>query len=151
MLWGTSSLALYIPWAGNAGPYLGICLWLWLGVLDAIQGVGLGMILLQVTFFLCHWHTTFTKYHDDADALKTPCLCDPGICADYWICMCDGCSCHCPEQDWSGKRLSRCGPMGLPARAEWESHGICPLLDCTHLPAHHRHWVFLVLPQGAAL
>ncbi|KAF8274895.1 modular protein with glycoside hydrolase family 13 and glycosyltransferase family 5 domains [Lactarius quietus] len=47
MLWGTSSLALYIPWAGRAGPYLGISLWLWLGVLDAIQGVGLGMILLQ--------------------------------------------------------------------------------------------------------
>ncbi|KAF8964043.1 modular protein with glycoside hydrolase family 13 and glycosyltransferase family 5 domains [Flammula alnicola] len=47
MLWGTSSLALYIPWAGTAGPYLGISLWLWLGVLDAIQGVGLGMILLQ--------------------------------------------------------------------------------------------------------
>ncbi|KAF4623027.1 hypothetical protein D9613_002379 [Agrocybe pediades] len=47
MLWGTSSLALYIPWAGRAGPYLGVSLWLWLGVLDAIQGVGLGMILLQ--------------------------------------------------------------------------------------------------------
>lgn len=51
MLWGTSSLALYIPWAGHAGPYLGISLWLWLGVLDAIQGVGLGMILLQVCIF----------------------------------------------------------------------------------------------------
>lgn len=48
ILWGTSSLALYIPWAGGAGPYLGLCLWLWLGVLDAVQGVGLGMILLQV-------------------------------------------------------------------------------------------------------
>ena len=47
MLWGTSSLALYIPWAGKGGPYLGLSLWLWLGVLDAIQGVGLGMILLQ--------------------------------------------------------------------------------------------------------
>ncbi|KAG8934063.1 Cell wall alpha-1,3-glucan synthase ags1 [Tulasnella sp. 418] len=47
MLWGTSSLALYIPWAGDAGPYLGTSLWLWLGVLDAIQGVGLGLILLQ--------------------------------------------------------------------------------------------------------
>ncbi|EGO18524.1 glycoside hydrolase family 13/glycosyltransferase family 5 protein [Serpula lacrymans var. lacrymans S7.9] len=46
-LWGTSSLALYIPWAGKGGPYLGLSLWLWLGVLDAIQGVGLGMILLQ--------------------------------------------------------------------------------------------------------
>ena len=47
MLWGTSSLALYIPWAGRGGPYLGLSLWLWLGVLDAVQGVGLGMILLQ--------------------------------------------------------------------------------------------------------
>ncbi|KAK7014847.1 modular protein with glycoside hydrolase family 13 and glycosyltransferase family 5 domains [Favolaschia claudopus] len=47
MLWGTSSLALYIPWAGSGGPYLGVSLWLWLGVLDAVQGVGLGMILLQ--------------------------------------------------------------------------------------------------------
>ncbi len=47
MLWGTSSLALYIPWAGRGGPYLGTSLWLWLGVLDAVQGVGLGMILLQ--------------------------------------------------------------------------------------------------------
>lgn len=54
MLWGTSSLALYIPWAGNSGPYLGISLWLWLGVLDAIQGVGLGMILLQVRSLLRH-------------------------------------------------------------------------------------------------
>ncbi|KAI6005611.1 glycoside hydrolase family 13/glycosyltransferase family 5 protein [Pisolithus albus] len=32
---------------GSAGPYLGLSLWLWLGVLDAVQGVGLGMILLQ--------------------------------------------------------------------------------------------------------
>jgi len=47
MLWGTSSLALYVPWGGAAGPYLATSLWLWLGVLDAIQGVGLGMILLQ--------------------------------------------------------------------------------------------------------
>lgn len=48
MLWGTSALGLYVPWAGNAGPYAAISLWLWLGVLDAVQGVGLGMILLQV-------------------------------------------------------------------------------------------------------
>lgn len=47
MLWGTSSLATYIPWGGNAGPYLGVGLWLWLGVLDAVQGVGLGMTLFQ--------------------------------------------------------------------------------------------------------
>ncbi|WVQ94915.1 hypothetical protein IAU59_002001 [Kwoniella sp. CBS 9459] len=47
MWWGTSGMGLYIPWGGVAGPYIGTCLWLWLGVLDAIQGVGLGMILLQ--------------------------------------------------------------------------------------------------------
>ncbi|CAD6563802.1 MAG: Cell wall alpha-1,3-glucan synthase ags1 [Tremellales sp. Tagirdzhanova-0007] len=47
MWWGTSGLGLYLPWAGAAGNYIGTCLWLWLGVLDAIQGVGLGMILLQ--------------------------------------------------------------------------------------------------------
>lgn len=47
MWWGTSGMGLYVPWAGVAGPYLSTCLWLWLGVLDALQGVGLGMILLQ--------------------------------------------------------------------------------------------------------
>ncbi|ORY31635.1 putative alpha-glucan synthase [Naematelia encephala] len=47
MWWGTSGMGLYLPWAGVASPYVGTCLWLWLGVLDAIQGVGLGMILLQ--------------------------------------------------------------------------------------------------------
>ncbi|KAJ3818641.1 glycoside hydrolase family 13 and glycosyltransferase family 5 protein [Lentinula raphanica] len=47
MLWATSSLGTYLPWGGTSGPYLGITLWLWLGILDAIQGIGLGMILLQ--------------------------------------------------------------------------------------------------------
>ncbi|KAF3766254.1 family 5 glycosyltransferase [Cryphonectria parasitica EP155] len=49
-LWGTSGVALYMPWAGAhvvAGALLGRCLWLWLGVLDTLQGVGFGMILLQ--------------------------------------------------------------------------------------------------------
>lgn len=47
MFWGTSSLGLYVPFGGKAGPYLGLSLWLWLGVLDSVQGVGLGIILLQ--------------------------------------------------------------------------------------------------------
>ncbi|KAL8279670.1 hypothetical protein RQP46_007983 [Phenoliferia psychrophenolica] len=47
MLWGTSSIGVYLPWAGVAGPWISISLWLWLGVLDSIQGVGLGMMLLQ--------------------------------------------------------------------------------------------------------
>ena len=47
MLWAVSSVALYVPWAGGAGPWISVSLWLWLGVLDAVQGVGLGIILLQ--------------------------------------------------------------------------------------------------------
>ena len=46
-LWAVSSVALYVPWAGGAGPWISVSLWLWLGVLDAAQGVGLGLILLQ--------------------------------------------------------------------------------------------------------
>ncbi|KAK3367350.1 putative cell wall alpha-1, 3-glucan synthase [Lasiosphaeria ovina] len=48
MLWGVSGIGLYLPWAGGAvgSAVLARCLWLWLGTLDAIQGVGLGMVLL---------------------------------------------------------------------------------------------------------
>jgi len=47
-LWGTSGLGLYLPWAGGpvASAVLSRCLWLWLGLLDTIQIVGLGMTLL---------------------------------------------------------------------------------------------------------
>lgn len=39
----------WIPWAATplGGALVGRALWLWLGVLDAIQLVGFGMILLQ--------------------------------------------------------------------------------------------------------
>jgi alpha-1,3-glucan synthase len=53
MLWATSNIGQAMQWAGTAGPYLGRCLWLWLGVLDAVQGVGIGMVLL----------TTLTRAH----------------------------------------------------------------------------------------
>jgi alpha-1,3-glucan synthase len=48
MLWGTSGIGLYLPWVGSAlgSAIVSRCLWLWLGVLDTIQGVGLGMVLL---------------------------------------------------------------------------------------------------------
>jgi alpha-1,3-glucan synthase len=48
MLWGTSGIGLYLPWAGSpiGSAILSRCLWLWLGLLDTIQGVGLGMMLL---------------------------------------------------------------------------------------------------------
>lgn len=60
MLWGTSNIGQYVPWAGGgkvAGALVGRSLWLWLGVLDSIQGVGFGMILLQT---LTRIHIAFT-------------------------------------------------------------------------------------------
>jgi alpha-1,3-glucan synthase len=47
--WGTSNIGTYLPWAGDpvASAILGRCLWLWLGLLDELQGVGIGMLLLQ--------------------------------------------------------------------------------------------------------
>lgn len=48
MLWGTSSVGLYLPWLRNAvaSALASRALWLWLGVLDTVQGVGIGMVLL---------------------------------------------------------------------------------------------------------
>ena len=78
ILWATSNIATYIPWAGGpvAGAILGRALWLWLGVLDSLQGVGkfplaankmqhklihgntgFGMILLNT---MTRFHVTFT-------------------------------------------------------------------------------------------
>lgn len=59
MLWSTSNIGLYVPWAGGpiASAFAGRSLWLWLGVLDAFQGVGFGMILLNT---LTRFHIAFT-------------------------------------------------------------------------------------------
>ena len=59
MLWGTSNIGQYVPWAGGpvASALVGRSLWLWLGVLDSLQGVGFGMILLQT---LTRIHIAFT-------------------------------------------------------------------------------------------
>ncbi|KAK7739053.1 Cell wall alpha-1,3-glucan synthase ags1 [Cytospora paraplurivora] len=49
MLWGTSGIGLYLPWLGGsavASALVSRMLWLWLGVLDTVQGVGVGMVLL---------------------------------------------------------------------------------------------------------
>ena len=58
-LWGCSNIGMYVPWAGSplASALVGRSLWLWLGVLDALQGVGFGMILLQT---LTRIHISFT-------------------------------------------------------------------------------------------
>ncbi|CAZ80440.1 unnamed protein product [Tuber melanosporum] len=59
MFWGISNIGVYLPWTGGpeASALIGRSLWLWLGVLDSIQGVGLGMILLQT---LTRMHVAFT-------------------------------------------------------------------------------------------
>lgn len=53
--WGTSNIGNWLPWAPGSietgaiyisSALLSRSLWLWLGVLDAVQGVGLGMIML---------------------------------------------------------------------------------------------------------
>ncbi|KAH0152286.1 hypothetical protein KCU67_g9897, partial [Aureobasidium melanogenum] len=44
----------YLPWGTAVGGAIaGRCLWLWLGVLDALNGVGIGTMLLQ----------TLTRHH----------------------------------------------------------------------------------------
>ena len=57
--WGTSNIGQYLPWAGSytSGALVSRALWLWLGVLDAMQGLGFGMILLQT---LTRVHICFT-------------------------------------------------------------------------------------------
>jgi len=60
VLWATSGIAAYIPWAagGAIGSAIaGRVLWLWLGMLDTLQGVGFGVILLQT---LTRFHICFT-------------------------------------------------------------------------------------------
>jgi alpha-1,3-glucan synthase len=49
ILWSCTPIGSYLPWAGSplASALVGRALWLWLGLLDALQGVGFGMILLQ--------------------------------------------------------------------------------------------------------
>ncbi|EAW12377.1 alpha-1,3-glucan synthase Ags1 [Aspergillus clavatus NRRL 1] len=58
--WGVSGIGYYLPWVGGgstAGALASRSVWLWLGVLDAIQGLGFGMILLQT---LTRMHMCFT-------------------------------------------------------------------------------------------
>ncbi|KAL8725521.1 MAG: hypothetical protein Q9166_007307 [cf. Caloplaca sp. 2 TL-2023] len=58
MLWGVSGIGTFVPWGSPAfGAILGRALWCWISVLDSIQGVGFGMILLQT---LTRYHVAFT-------------------------------------------------------------------------------------------
>lgn len=52
IFWAVSGVGTTLPWvAGGAagGAIMSRALWLWLGVLDALQGTGIGMMLLQTT------------------------------------------------------------------------------------------------------
>lgn len=52
-------MGLFLPWAGSytSGALASRSLWLWLGILDSLQGLGFGMILLQT---LTRMHICFT-------------------------------------------------------------------------------------------
>jgi len=58
MLWAVSGIGQYVPWAGSpiGSAVAGRSLWLWLGVLDSLQGVGFGMIILHT---LTRFHVSF--------------------------------------------------------------------------------------------
>lgn len=67
MFWGTSGIGNWLPWMPGgpvAGALAGRTVWLWLGVLDAIQGVGFGMMLLQ----------TLTRFHTAASLMAAQIL-----------------------------------------------------------------------------
>lgn len=59
MLWGVSGIGQYVPWAGSpvGSAVAGRTLWLWLGILDSLQNVGFGQILLHT---LTRFHISFT-------------------------------------------------------------------------------------------
>lgn len=59
VLWATSGIGLYLPWVGGpiASALAGRALWLWLGTLDTIQGLAIGVALMQT---LTRSHLTFT-------------------------------------------------------------------------------------------
>ncbi|RMD42620.1 hypothetical protein DV735_g2493, partial [Chaetothyriales sp. CBS 134920] len=58
MVWSLSGIAYFVPWAGlTGGALLSRVVWLWLGVLDGLQGIGFGMILLMT---LPRFHIAFT-------------------------------------------------------------------------------------------
>lgn len=51
IFWGVSGIGSSLPWIGSTagGALVSRALWLWLGVLDVLQGTGVGMMLLQTT------------------------------------------------------------------------------------------------------
>ncbi|EEB07932.1 alpha-1,3-glucan synthase Mok12 [Schizosaccharomyces japonicus yFS275] len=55
--WSSSGLGLNLPWAGKASPIFTKCVWLTLNLYDNLQGIGLGMMLLQT---LARDHVAFT-------------------------------------------------------------------------------------------
>ncbi|KAL3418573.1 alpha amylase [Phlyctema vagabunda] len=59
MLWSCTPIGSYVPWVGSplGSALFSRAIWLWLGTLDALQGAGFGMMLLQT---LTRIHIAFT-------------------------------------------------------------------------------------------
>jgi alpha-1,3-glucan synthase len=59
MWWGVSGMASWLPWTNGyvASALVSRSLWLWLGLLDTLQNIGIGMILLST---MTRIHVAFT-------------------------------------------------------------------------------------------
>ena len=107
MLWGTTFIGYSLPWADigtgidriRTGLLVGKSLWLWLGVLDAIQGVGFGMMLLQV--LSTPGGMLITDFDENAYCIYAYFGSNSRGACDY-----SGTG-YCPEQSWTRGRVPR--------------------------------------------
>ena len=67
ILWSTSNMGQYLPWTVGpiASGVAGRSLWLWLGVLDAVQGVGKSLSRLSLTYHRVHQSLLHPHYLAD--------------------------------------------------------------------------------------
>ena len=67
ILWSTSNMGQYLPWTVGpvASGVAGRSLWLWLGVLDAVQGVGMSLhrvsTFMSLMRMLLHQHAHYRR------------------------------------------------------------------------------------------
>ena len=143
MLWSTSNIGQYVPWAGGhaASAFAGRTLWLWLGVLDALQGVGkysriphvkhrINLIIRLRDDPPQHPHSLPHCFHRHRRPSHRFRRYNPGTS-------------YRPQQDRTWGCLSRffCGLY------RWSIK--CLVLDCPVFPTVYQRHVFLLLQEGA--
>ena len=87
ILWAISGMGSSLPWVVGGSPVVGAllarALWLWLGLLDVLQGTGFGMMLMQT---MTRFHNNFTLIAAQvvgslatiAGRASSPCALGPG-------------------------------------------------------------------------